>query len=42
MAHKKGVGSSRNGGKAAANRSASDRSDAAKKGWETRRRNAGK
>ncbi len=34
--------SARNGGKAAASRSAADRSDAAKKGWETRRRNAGK
>ncbi len=34
--------SAHNGGKAAANRPAADRSAAAKKGWETRRRNAGK
>ena len=35
------VSSSRGGRKAAASRSSADRSAAAKKGWETRRRNAG-
>jgi hypothetical protein len=35
-------GSAKRGGKAAADRPASDRSAAARKGWETRRRNAGK
>ncbi len=33
--------SARRGGKAAADRPAADRSAAARKGWETRRRNAG-
>lgn len=35
-------GSSRRGGRAAADRPAADRSAAAKKGWETRRKNASK
>jgi hypothetical protein len=35
-------GSARRGGRAAADRPATDRSAAAKKGWETRRKNAAK
>lgn len=35
-------GSARRGGRAAADRPATDRSAAAKKGWETRRKNASK
>lgn len=37
-----GHGSSRRGGRAAADRPAADRSAAARKGWETRRKNASK